>query len=78
MLSLGLSITYTRVLEISSGILCEVQSRQYEEENCICPVGLKSGLFTVAAYDNVDHNPSSNTSEGSFHGYEHITFSNCN
>ena len=52
--SLGLWITYTRVLEISSA-LCEVQSRQYEEENCICPVGLKSGLFTVAACDNVDH-----------------------
>lgn len=25
-------------------------------------------MFTIAAIDNVDHNPSSTTSEGSFHG----------
>ena len=60
--SLGLSISYTCVLEISSA-LCEVQSRQYQPENCVCPVTLKADLFILAAYDNVDHNPSSKTSE---------------
>jgi hypothetical protein len=29
---------------------------------------LKGGVFTTSAFDNIDHNPSSTTSKGSFHG----------
>ena len=32
------------------------------------PAQLKKGLFTVGALDNLDHNPSSTTTVGSFHG----------
>ena len=33
-----------------------------------CPLSLQSGLFTVGAIDNLDHDPSSTTAQGSFHG----------
>jgi len=39
-----------------------------EEEGAICPAKLRKNVFTVGAYDNIDHNPSSTTSKGSFHG----------
>ena len=39
----------------------------YEEDN-VCPPQLHQGLFTTAAAENIDHNPSSITAHGSFHG----------
>ena len=64
---LGLSISYDRVLEISttmSNRVCE----QYHRDNVVCPPNLRQGLFTTAAIDNIDHNPSSTTATESFHG----------
>lgn len=34
----------------------------------MCPLNLCLGLFTTAAVDNIDHNPSSTTAKDSFHG----------
>ena len=34
----------------------------------MCPSKLHKGLFTTAAVGNIDHNPSSTTSQDSFHG----------
>ena len=34
----------------------------------VCPPELKERLFTTAAVDNIDYNPSSTTASGSFHG----------
>ena len=39
----------------------------YEEQNLVCPPSLKLNLFTTSALDNIDHNPSSTSSEDSFH-----------
>ncbi|PIK43222.1 hypothetical protein BSL78_19913 [Apostichopus japonicus] len=67
MLDLGLSISYDRVMAISTAIgnsVCE----QYRLEQAICPLNLRQGLFTTAAIDNIDHNPSSATARYSFHG----------
>ena len=64
---LGLSISYHRVMDISNALgnrVCE----QYSRERCGCPPNLKNGLFTTAAVDNIDHNPSSTTAMDSFHG----------
>ena len=36
----------------------------------VCPVNLRKGLSSVGALDNLDHNPSSTTAQGSFHGTE--------
>ena len=34
----------------------------------MCPPKMRSGLFTTAAVDNIDYNPSSATAKDSFHG----------
>ncbi|MES9881624.1 MAG: hypothetical protein ABW185_12160, partial [Sedimenticola sp.] len=64
---LGLSISYDRVLEISTDMgnrVCE----QFERESLVCPVSLRKGIFTTSAVDNIDHNPTSTTSQGALHG----------
>ena len=64
---LGLSVSYDRVLEISKAMACTA-SRQYEVDGVVCPLALRKNLFTTAAVDNLDHNPSSTTAQGAFHG----------
>ncbi|KAG0713235.1 hypothetical protein GWK47_016642 [Chionoecetes opilio] len=64
---LGLSISYDRVMAISTSMgnrVCE----QYHRDEVVCPPNLREGLFTTAAVHNIDHNPSSTTSTDSFHG----------
>ena len=42
--------------------------QRYEREGVVCPSKLRGELFTTAAVDNIDHNPSSTSSQSSFHG----------
>ena len=49
--------------EISNAVI-----ERYEREGVVCPAKLRNEIFTTAAVDNIDHNPSSTTSQGSFHG----------
>lgn len=54
-------------MEISTSManhLCE----QYHRDKVVCPLSLRQGLFTTAAIDNIDHNPSSTSATDSFHG----------
>lgn len=67
MFNLGLSICYDRVLSISTD-LANTVCNFYESQKVVCPPQLKGGLFTTAAVDNIDHNPSNTTSHDSFHG----------
>ena len=67
LLNLGLCISYDRVLNISTELGDKI-CYHYEQEKALCPPELKGGLFTSAAVDNIDHNPSSTTSRDSFHG----------
>ena len=67
MFQLGLSISYDRVLGISTQLGNSV-CQQYQTENVVCPLKLRKDFFTVAAVDNIDHNPSSTTAKDSFHG----------
>ena len=63
----GLGIGYKRVLEIEETItqqLCE----KYEKEGIVCPPSLIKNVFTFAAIDNIDNNPTSSTATSSFHG----------
>lgn len=64
---LGLSVSYRRLLHVTTG-LANMLIAQYEMDGVVCPSPLQKGLFTVGAYDNIDHNPSSTTSKESFHG----------
>ncbi len=65
--SLGLSISYDRVLRISAELgnnLCQ----RFHADQVVCPPLLKGKVFTTSAVDNIDHNPSSTTAKDSFHG----------
>ena len=65
--SQGLSVSYNRVIEIEDGITKQL-CFHYNLQRVVCPPTLKDGLLTVAAIDNIDHDPSSSTSQTSFHG----------
>ena len=65
--SLGLSVNYKRVLQIEQNLARSVAER-YHTDGIVCPMNLRKGLYTVGAIDNLDHNPSSQTAKGSFHG----------
>ena len=64
---LGISVSYSRVIELENS-LTNALCKQFEEEDVVCPAQLRKGLFTVGALDNIDHNLSSTTAQGSFHG----------
>ena len=64
---LGLSISYDRVLQLSTD-LANTVCQQYENDGVVCPPGLRKNVFTTSAVDNIDHNPSSTTARDSFHG----------
>ena len=72
---LGLSVSYDRVLSISTDLGKGV-SRRFEEEKVVCPTNLRKKLFTTAAIANIDHNPSSTTASDSFHGTGIIIITN--
>ena len=63
----GLSISYDRLLTISTA-LGNMAVERYQEDQLVCPEKLRFSVFTTSAVDNIDHNPSSNTAEGSLHG----------
>ena len=64
---LGMSVSYDRVLAISTAMGNTVSAR-FEEEHVVCPPKLCFSLFTTSAVDNIDHNPSSTMAKGSLHG----------
>lgn len=65
--SLGMCISYDRVLDISTDLANSVTAL-FELEEAVCPPKLKKDLFTTGEVDNIDHNPSSTKSSDSFHG----------
>ena len=64
---LGLSISYDRVLQLSAQMGNNV-CQQFHREQVVCPPKMCGEVFTTAAVDNIDHNPSATTSKDSFHG----------
>ena len=77
MYQLGLSISYSRVLDISSELGNKI-CHHYHALNVVCPPELKCGLFTTAAVDNIDHNPSSTSAHDAFHGTAQSLFQHPN
>ena len=63
----GLTIPYDRVLEISAQ-LGDAAVGKYIDEGVVCPSILRKRLFTTAAMDNIDHNPTATTATTYFHG----------
>ena len=71
----GISITYTRVLELEDRLAKSVCKQSFQEK-VVCPSHLKFGLYSVAAINNIDYDPSATTAIGSFHGTG-ISISQC-
>ncbi|KAH3748991.1 hypothetical protein DPMN_183480 [Dreissena polymorpha] len=63
----GLSVSYDRVLNVSSSVANAVIS-MYEDSGVVCPPVVKENGFITGNLDNIDHNPTSVTSKVSFHG----------
>ena len=64
---MGLCVSYSRVEEVMNGLATSVY-KIFNDDSIVCPLNLKSDLYTVGALDNIDHSPSSTISQGSFHG----------
>lgn len=64
---LGMSIPYRRVKSLTDSLSATVL-REFKEDGVVCPRALRKGVFTISAFDNLDHDPSSTTAKGSFHG----------
>ena len=77
MFELGLSVSYDRVLEISTEAGTAI-CRRYEQLDAVCPPQLKKHLFTTAAVDNINHQTSSTTAKNSFIGTGISIFQHCN
>ena len=67
MAHLGLNVSYDRIIQLSTHMGNQV-CQQFHREQVVCPPQLRSHVFTTAAVDNIDHNPSSTTARDSFHG----------
>ena len=67
MFTLGLIVSYSRVLEISTELASKACG-QFQRDGVVCPMKLRSGLFTTAAVNDLDHNPSSTSATDAFHG----------
>ena len=54
----------------TSAVMCNTIAlcKQFEMEKVVCSPKLRLELFTTAAIDNIDHNPSSTSAQGSLHG----------
>ena len=48
--------------------LASAVCNRFQQDGVVCPLNLNFNLFTIGALDNIDHNPSSTTAQGSFHG----------
>ena len=64
---LGISVSYDRVLQVSTE-LTDTANAYFSEIQAVVPNNLRKGIVCTSAIDNIDHNPSSLTSHGSFHG----------
>ncbi|GFR84941.1 hypothetical protein ElyMa_000683900 [Elysia marginata] len=73
---LELSESYDSIMDIKTSLGNNIINH-YSNEGVVCPPQLRTGEFVVGAADNIDHNPSSTTSIGSFHGTGISLFQNC-
>ena len=65
--TLGISISYDRVRGIED-ILGYNVCEQFRQENIVCLRDLRKNMYVVGALDNIDHDPSSTSAEGTFLG----------
>ena len=67
MYSLGLSVSYARVLEVEKQMATSLCDR-YKADSMVIPRNALKNTFTICSMDNINQNPSSNLSTKSLHG----------
>ena len=67
LISLWMRDSYNRLLQLTSNIV-NVVYQCLTIDGVVCPPRMSNGLFTTAAVDNVNYNPSFATAKDSFHG----------
>ena len=65
-------MSYDRALQLSMEEANTVIDR-YENEGCVCPETLIDKLFTAGNLQNIDHNPSSTSSQSWQYNIHHTT-----
>ena len=65
--SLGMYVSYDRLLQLSSDVKNGICQR-FLIEDAACPSKLRQNLLTTAAVDNIDHDQSYVTAKDSFYG----------
>ena len=62
--NLGMSVFYLQLTsDIGNGVI-----ERFEIDGVVCPPKMRSGVFTSAAVDNIDYNPTSSTTKDALHG----------
>lgn len=64
----ALSVSYKKVISIESRFAQAIADQTRKNADIFCPTNLHQDIFTVAALDNLDHNPTSRTASSSFYG----------
>ena len=65
--NLGICVSYDRLLQFTTDIgngVCE----RFRIDGVVCPPKMRSSVFTSAAVDNIDYNPTSATAKDALHG----------
>ena len=63
---LGLSVSYDYVLGLSAD-LGNTAISYFETIGTVCPPKLNIGVFTTSTVDNINHDPTATSAQGSFH-----------
>ena len=79
--SLGLSVSYDRVMEVKLQVANAVCKR-HAEDGVVLPTNIRLSVFTTHDVDNLDSNKTGNLSRGDFHGTcitatNHLSKDNC-
>ena len=63
----ALGVSYKKVLTIEVNFVQPIADQTRNNTDIVCPTYLRQHIFSVAALDNLDHNPTSHTANSSFH-----------
>ena len=65
--ALGLSVSYSRVMEVKQ-VIARVVCEHYAQDGVVLPTNLRTSVFASYDVDNLDGQNKGNFSQGGFHG----------
>ena len=64
----ALGVSYKKVLTIEVNFAQAIANQTRNNADIVCPTNVRQHIFSVVTLDNLNHNPTSNTANSSFHG----------